>query len=150
MAPLGPDSYNAYYADRPGETFNWSLTPMTDFPVMNMNRHSGPLLDVIKMAGICPEAEGITIDPKLPFAEFSLRLPLIGLAYLTDRMRGYYHPIRQGTYRFRVRLPQTLSPEKVRLNLSGEPVEPLLDNGYVIFEEKANSGERMTWEILPE
>jgi len=37
----GPDSFNAHYHDRPGETFNFTATPMTDFPVMNMNRHSG-------------------------------------------------------------------------------------------------------------
>jgi hypothetical protein len=47
----GPDSYNAHYHARPGDTFLHNFTPMADFPVMNMNRHSGPLLDAIKFAG---------------------------------------------------------------------------------------------------
>jgi len=105
----GPDSYNAFYADRPGETFNWSFTPMTDFPVMNMNRHSGPLLDVIRLVGLDPAGPSIRISPKVPFDRLSLRLPLIGLTYLSDRQRGYYRPVAGGSFPFEVRLPKELA-----------------------------------------
>jgi hypothetical protein len=44
----GPDSYNAHYAERPGETFIHPATPMQEFPVMNSNAHAGPLLGLIK------------------------------------------------------------------------------------------------------
>ena len=143
----GPDSFNAFYGDRPGETFNWTFTPMTDFPVMNMNRHSGPLLDAIRLAGIDPCGERITIDPVLPFPDFSLRLPLMGIAYLEDRMRGYYNPLQEGTFRFRVRLPHGLDPQTVRLILCGVPAEPVLEDDFVLFEHSSGRGETITWEV---
>ncbi len=146
----GPDSYNAMYAERPGETFNWSFTPMTDFPVMNMNRHSGPLLAAIKLAGIDPCGDSITIDPRLPFPCFSLRLPLLGISYLEDRARGYYRPANDGAFRFRLRLPRDLSGRAVRFFLNGRAATPEIDNGFVQFEMDARRGEKITWEVQPD
>ncbi|MEW6442188.1 MAG: hypothetical protein AB1640_14720 [bacterium] len=145
----GPDSYNAFYAERPGETFNWSFTPMTDFPVMNMNRHSGPLLDVIRLAGIEPAGDRIRVAPALPFAEFSLRLPLIGVAYLPDRARGYYNPVAGGTFRFSVRLPRQLSAGGYDLFVDGKRAEAVQGEGELLFEAEGEPGKRITWEILP-
>jgi hypothetical protein len=144
----GPDSYNAFYADRPGETFNWSFTPMTDFPVMNMNRHSGPLLDVIRFCGIDPAGPSIRISPRLPFARFSLRLPLIGLAYLQDRHRGTYHPITEGSFRFDVALPRGLSCDGFRLLLNGNETEASCRDGHVAFEAEGKPGGRIEWEVV--
>jgi len=45
----GPDAYNAHYHARPAETFLLNFTPMTDFPIMNMNRHACPLLAAAKL-----------------------------------------------------------------------------------------------------
>jgi hypothetical protein len=146
----GPDSFNAFYADRPGETFNWSYTPMTDFPVMNMNRHSGPLLDAIRLAGIDPLGDRITISPRVPFERFSLRLPLIGIAYLQDRHRGAYSPIATGVFRFRVRLPAGLSAGNYRFLLNGAPTEARLAEGHLEFEAPGSPGNTIQWEILPD
>ena len=145
----GPDSYNAFYADRPGETFNWSFTPMTDFPVMNMNRHSGPLLDVIRLAGIEPVGDRIRISPRLPFPEFTLRLPLLAIAYRSDRLRGYYNPVTEGTFRFSVRLPQALSPDACTFLLNGEESTAVEREGHLCFEAQGRPGNRIRWEILP-
>jgi len=145
----GPDSYNAFYADRPGETFNWSFTPMTDFPVMNMNRHSGPLLDVIRLAGIDPPGDRIRISPKVPFDRYSLRLPLMGLAYLPDRHRGYYRPVTAGLFRFAIQPPARLSPGDCRLILNGDPAGFTQRDGQMEFEARGRPGDEIRWEILP-
>jgi len=144
----GPDSYNAFYADRPGETFNWSFTPMTDFPVMNMNRHSGPLLDVIRFCGIDPTGPSIRISPRLPFDRFSLRLPLIALAYLHDRHRGTYRPITAGSFRFEVALPRGLSCEGFRLLLNGNETDASCSDGHVAFETEGKPGRTIEWEVV--
>jgi len=146
----GPDSYNAFYAERPGETFNWSFTPMTDFPVMNMNRHSGPLLDAIRLAGIDPLGERIRICPSVPFPEFALRTPLIGVAYLADRHRGVYNAVATGTFRFSVRLPRDLKPGAWRFLLNGAPWPAVEQEGSLLFETQAEPGSRLLWEILPD
>jgi hypothetical protein len=62
----GPDSYNAHYAERPGETFVHPATPMTEYPVMNSNAHAGPLLALIKVLGVEATPEGISVTPRLP------------------------------------------------------------------------------------
>jgi hypothetical protein len=62
----GPDSYNAHYAERPGETFVHPATPMTEFPVMNSNAHAGPLLALLKTLGVEASPRGITVTPRLP------------------------------------------------------------------------------------
>lgn len=62
----GPDSYNAHYAERPGETFVQPATPMAEFPVMNSNAHAGPLLALLKTLGVEAGPEGVTVTPALP------------------------------------------------------------------------------------
>jgi hypothetical protein len=145
----GPDSYNAFYADRPGETFNWSFTPMTDFPVMNMNRHSGPLLGVIRLCGIDPVGPSLRISPRLPSDRFCLRLPLIRVAYLLDRQRGAYRPVAEGTFPFEVALPAGLTCDTFRLRLDGNETEASCARGHVSFEVEGKPGKTIEWELLP-
>jgi hypothetical protein len=122
---------------------------MTDFPVMNMNRHSGPLLDVIRLAGIDPIGRFIRISPRVPFDNYSLRTPLIGIAYLSDRHRGYYHPIADRTLGLRVRLPPSLGPDNYQCLLNGEPSPSAYRQGHVEFEFPGKRGVPVRWEILP-
>jgi hypothetical protein len=143
----GPDSYNAQYHPRPGETFKVNFTPMTDFPVMNMNRHSGPLLDAVKLAGIGHRGGAIAIDPRLPFDSFAIRLPLIGVAYLPGRHRGYYIPIVAKRFKFAVRAPAGLDPQCLRLKVNGAPATHSVDSeGLVCFESDGEPGVRICWE----
>ena len=144
----GPDSYNAHYHDRPGQTFNYTVTPMTDFPVMNMNRHAGPLLDVIRMAGIRPGPGAIVIDPLWPFDSFALRLPLLGVAYLPNEHRGYYNPETPQTFRFAVRPPRESDPTGVRLIVNGKE-HPFVqdDEGRLGFLVDGEPDRRIDWRI---
>ena len=144
----GPDSYNASYHPRPGETFDAGVTPMTLFPVMNMNRHAGPLFDAIKLAGIHPCGGRIAIDPLTPFDSFSLRLPLIGAAYLPGRHRGYYAPIVSGIFSFSVRPPAGLDAATAHLKVDGrEAAFEADDNGLLRFQAFGEPGKRVCWEI---
>lgn len=104
----GPDSFNAHYHARPGETFLHNFTPMADFPIMNMNRHAGPLLDAIKFAGIEPHGDGMEISPRVPGETFSLVTPLISLHAAPDRISCEYRPIAAATFTFRVTMPSAL------------------------------------------
>jgi len=144
----GPDAYNAHYHPRPGETFVILPTPMTDFPVMNMNRHAGPLLDAIRLAGIEPRDGLITINPRLPFDSFAIRLPLLGAAYLPDRHRGYYLPVAAGPFRFAVRCPANLDPGRVHLTVGGaEAPYDVAPDRLVRFECTGIPGTRIAWEM---
>lgn len=122
---------------------------MTDFPVMNMNRHSGPLLDAIRLAGIDPLGDRIRISPLVPFARFSLRLPLLSVAYLEDRHRGSYRPVAAGIFRFRVRLPAGLSAGNWRLFVDGAPAAAVCRDNHLEFESPGRPGQTLRWEIVP-
>ena len=103
----GPDSYNAHYATRPGQTFEHIATAMIDFPMANMNSDAAPLYMATTMAGIQPTASGITVDPKLPGEDFSYRTRWIAVAYAPDQITlDYRLPVRAGD-EWRVRLPET-------------------------------------------
>ena len=144
----GPDSYNAHYHARPGETFNLNATPMTDFPVMNMNRHSGPLLDAVKLIGIGARDGWIVIDPRVPFDSFVIRLPLIGAAYVPGNHRGYYTPVVAGAFRFAVRCPSATHPSRLDVTVNGSTSRPTIDaDGFVRFEATGQPGRKITWEI---
>lgn len=145
----GPDSYNAHYHARPEGTFNFKFTPMTDFPVMNMNRHAGPLFDAIKLAGIEPRDGRIVVDPRLPSNTFVLRLPLLGIAYRPDGHRGYYNPVVPGTFRFAIRPPSRTDVRRSRWVVSGRITPVVLDDtGLARFEAPGKPGSRITWELV--
>jgi phosphoglycolate phosphatase-like HAD superfamily hydrolase len=65
----GPDSYNAHYADRPGEAFFHLATPMCDYPAQNMNLHSCFLMSCFKTTGFEADHEGycFNLDTKHEF-----------------------------------------------------------------------------------
>jgi hypothetical protein len=144
----GPDAYNAHYHSQPGETYNVNATPMTKFPVMNTNRHSGPLFDAIKLAGIGPRGGELVIDPRFPFDAFSLELPLVGVTYLPGQCHGYYTPMVSGQFRIAVRLPKGLSGENTVLSLNAAPATFAVDKqGLAHFGCRAGVGERLVWAL---
>ncbi|MCC6144312.1 MAG: hypothetical protein IT368_10945 [Candidatus Hydrogenedentes bacterium] len=124
----GPDAYNAHYHPRPGETFNLNATPMSEYPVMNMNRHAGPLFALIRLAGIQPDGEGLTIDPRVPFDEWQLELPLLGIRYGKEKIAGYYRGYRQGEVKLKVRVPEAW--REVRVEVDGEQVEVKIEGSF--------------------
>jgi hypothetical protein len=144
----GPDSYNAHYHPRPGETFQLNATPMTDYPVMNMNRHASPLFAALKMAGIDPRGDTVVIDPHLPFDTFAIRTPLLGVAYMPRATRGYYRPVAKGTFRFAVRPPAGLPTEPIALSINGQPATfQLDDSGRIRFEAQGTTRHEVRWEV---
>jgi len=115
----GPDAFNAHYHPKPEQTFNHNATPMHHFAIMNANRHALPLLDMVKFAGFGAQDGVITIDPKLPFEDFSVNAPLMGCTYTRDSCEGYYVPQVDGEFRFRVRLPEGLQGGAARCTVDG-------------------------------
>jgi len=149
----GPDSYNAHYHPRPGETFQLNATPMTDYPVMNMNRHANPLFAALKMAGIDPRGDTIVLDPHLPFDTFAIRTPLLGVAYDARAVRGYYRPVAAGTFHFAVRPPaaavgSSSRSTEITLHIDGQPAPFQLDEtGRLRFTAQATPPHEIRWEI---
>ncbi|MFB0563061.1 MAG: GH36-type glycosyl hydrolase domain-containing protein [Candidatus Lokiarchaeia archaeon] len=118
----GPDAYNANYAKRPGETYYHLATPTTDFPVMNLNLHANFLTALIKLCGVEPNAEGLTIAPRLPFQKFSLKTPLLELKMKEYEIEGSYTPLYSGPLCLRVKKP-VYWPHQIRCYINDELVK---------------------------
>ncbi|MBS7249741.1 MAG: hypothetical protein KIH08_03985 [Candidatus Freyarchaeota archaeon] len=131
----GPDAYNADYSKRPGETYYHLPTPTTDFPVMNLNLHANFLTALIKLCGIEPDAEGLTIAPKLPFQNFSLKTPLVELQMNEYQVEGVYTPQCSGPLCFRFKKPVHwrhqircyINDELIKYNLEDSTIAVNLD-----------------------
>ncbi|HOX39105.1 MAG TPA: hypothetical protein PL033_14060 [Candidatus Brocadiia bacterium] len=144
----GPDAY--YSSGRPnaGQAFNSVFTPAINFPVMNMNRHAGPLHSLIKLSGVRPRDGMIVIDPLVPLESFALRLPLLGFAYSPDRHDGYYRPVASGRFEFAIRLPKGAKAEGFKVILNGEPAQFTIDaDGLARFSTDGEPGSEIRWEI---
>nr|MDO8098703.1 hypothetical protein [Candidatus Njordarchaeota archaeon] len=120
----GPDAFNASYAPRPGETYYHMFTPTTDFPVMNLNLHANFMTALLKLVGIEPSADGLTVYPILPFKRFRLRTPVLEFMMGDREIKGSYSPRAPGEFTLRVRLPQHWNKEEVKC-LVDEKIVPL-------------------------
>jgi hypothetical protein len=144
----GPDSFNAHYHARPGETFSHNFTPMTDFPIMNMNRHAGPLLDAVKFAGIGPRGGAIEICPRVPGGEFTFDAPLISVHAQLTEISGEYRPICAGEFRFRIALPHALTGQAIHCEVNGAPTPPPAPGEpFATFTAQGSPAEAITWRI---
>ncbi len=144
----GPDSFNADDHDRPGETFNSTVTPMTDFPAMNMNRHAGPLLAAIRFAGFQARGGRIVIDPKIPGGRFTWRSGFIGASYSENAVRGYLTAPTDERFTIQARVP--VAVETIRLLLRGAEHSFAREGDFAVFSFDAEVGERVEWEFSAE
>ncbi|MFX0070147.1 MAG: GH36-type glycosyl hydrolase domain-containing protein [Candidatus Hermodarchaeota archaeon] len=80
----GPDAYIADYAENAGQAFYHLITPMCDFPIMNLNIHACYLLSVIKIVGIEAEYNSLIIHPKLEFQNFQFKSPIISIEFSSN------------------------------------------------------------------
>ncbi|MCA9772482.1 MAG: hypothetical protein KC466_08735, partial [Myxococcales bacterium] len=138
----GPDSYNAAYARRPGETFEHLATAMNEFPGMNSNAHAAPLLALLKLAGLDARAGEIVVDPKLPFERFSLVTHTAVLRRAPGAFEGSWRAASDGPVRMRVRFPGASS-----VDVEGVGVPFDQEGPFVRFELPLVANERVAWSL---
>ncbi len=136
------DACNAYYASRPercgiGVYTTWSgqITEQPTWMVMN----------AIRLAGVTPTQRGFRIAPHLPFREFSLRLPAIGVATSRRHLRGYVRPVGDGPIELRVERPRTVPPGALRVWADGRRVRHRVVGGDVVFRLRGQTDWAVGW-----
>ncbi len=147
----GPDAYNSAEHPRAGETFCLNFTPMTQFPVMNMNCHAGILYSALKLFGLCPRDKILYIDPKVPFEKFTLKTPLISCSYQPDRVKVQYNPVCSGEITLSIKLPPLLriKPDSLKITLNDNPYYYFQNtpNNYIMFTAKIQNHTPLTLDI---
>ena len=119
----GPDGVHCKESELdPGGTWTSPATPMTDFPVMNMNQHAMALLALIRVCGIEPTADGLRIAPHVPRDRFVLDTDLLRLDVAPGQVAGEYRAIADGTITLTIRIPE--AAQQVSVAVDGVNVTP--------------------------
>lgn len=111
----GPDAYYASLAPAPGETWASPVTPMKDFPVFNSNYHVGPLLGLLRLAGVEPTTVStssgsrlaLMVCPRFPPGDLYLEFPVFTLKIRGSGYEWRYRPRMRGVLRFAFCVPAT-------------------------------------------
>jgi hypothetical protein len=94
------DVCNSWYSAQPADCGNGI---QKTYAGQIMHQPGWLLFDAIKLAGVEPTAAGYTIDPRLPFRDFSLRLSRVSVTRDAHGIRGWVRPVGGGPLTLRVR-----------------------------------------------
>jgi hypothetical protein len=121
----------------------------TKYYGQNTHQPAWLMFNTIKMAGFTPTVEGYTIDPHLPLAEFSLRLPLVGIHVQPRSISGYFRLEDNGALQLRLRRPASWSRGSIVVLVNGARVPHQSKDEYISFMlPKARQATLRNWVVL--
>jgi hypothetical protein len=103
------------------------------------------VMGAIRLAGITPTTRGYDINPHLPFGNYSLRLPQIGIASQPSRLRGYVRPSGNGPIELAVHLPAGV--QHVQAWSGTSKVDATVDNGIARFTIPGRAHRASDWAV---
>jgi len=160
----GPDTLNSVFSEFPGHTlFNkyyLTLNPedhhegllsmginWTDFPVLNLHPHAWPLYNIGHLLGITFTEDGVEFAPTLPKEEYSFTSSLIGFEKKNNSYTGWYDPLRGGTWKIRIKLPEHEKEMFNTILINGKQDSFTKDENSIIWEGESSQGKPLRWEI---
>jgi hypothetical protein len=111
-----PDGIEGVRATDAGYAWSSPATPMTDFPVMNMNPHAMALLGVVRLAGLDPRADGLAIHPQIPGGNFTLDTQLLRVTATATGYQGVYRAANDGSVTLHFALQSGATPTSAHIN----------------------------------
>ncbi|MCA9637994.1 MAG: hypothetical protein KC420_18325, partial [Myxococcales bacterium] len=139
----GPDGFNS--AGTEGGTWASPVTPMTDFPVANMNPEAMWIFGVVRAIGVEPWARGLKIARREGGpTQAVIDLRLLRLERSPGRVGGEYRPIVEGTIALAVELPPGA---EAKAWIDGMPVDAPTVDDAVILELDVKPGEARRFEV---
>jgi hypothetical protein len=105
------------------------------------------VMNAIRLAGITPTEAGYRIAPRFPFARFSLRLPQVGVASESTRMRGYVTSRPGGSMQMEVELPAGTPTGSLKTWADGRAVPHKLKGDSAVFTLRAAANRPADWAI---
>jgi hypothetical protein len=151
----GPDGYISTlesetgkkdYGEIEGWTWCSAFTPMTDFPISNMNSDAMWLIGLLRCAGIEPTETGLTLNPCNVIGACVIDFPLMRLDASKSKLVGIYRAHNSGQLDLSIKIPESARPQ-IKLNghfidcssLQGNAILPL------IFEKGDTISFEITW-----
>ena len=139
----GPDGFQSAGTD--GGTWASPVTPMTDFPVSNMNPEAMWLLGLIRTAGIEPVADGLLFTPRQGGpATYTVQLPLLRLDVAESGVSGWYRAQNDGELGLYVAVPEGALPTAL---VDGDAVAVTVDQGRVRLPLSLADGREIRFDV---
>jgi hypothetical protein len=138
------DVCHAHYADDP-ERCGTGLSSAYDGQITE--QPTWMVMDAIRLAGITTTRDGVDVSPHLPFTRFSFRMPRIGVARETRRLRGYITPESSGRVRIAVHLPAGGDPARITAWSGERSVQPRIDGTVVRLTVQTTRGRAADWAV---
>jgi hypothetical protein len=161
----GPDVFCSSDSDHVGQTpYDWGLVDedargrpsvyrglsWTAWPVMNMHRHAWPLYSAAKLLGIEFNEAGVDLAPTLPQPTYSFRSRLVGLEKSDKGYRGWYAPMKGGSWTIRLRFAVGEAPFKsLTINGITQPITAQPDKS-IQFNGTSTPDQPLRWSLLKE
>ena len=138
----GSDAYIANYAENAGQAFYHLLTPMCDFPAMNLNVHACYLLSVIKIAGIEANYDSLIIHPKIDSQNFQFKSPLISIESSSNIFKIELNLIFSKDLKIKVLRPKWWKDQSIILfneqDITRDLENTITDDKYISINVKEN------------
>jgi hypothetical protein len=149
----GPDMYftpldAAPPKSYPGQTWCFpGVLCMQEFPVTNAFSHSEALIGSVRMAGLRADADGLAIDPALPFDDFEWSSRTFTVAYTPHEARGSVTALGDDVVPLRVRLAGGAEGDQATVTVDGRSVGFEPEGDSVRFDLPVRRGVAVEWSV---
>jgi hypothetical protein len=139
----GPD----FYANELQNSQQPGTYSLSNFPIANMHAHSQPLWISLNIAGLRVDSAGYTIDPAVPFTDFSWASQIYQVQFTSRTAAGSIQALANDTIRMNVRLPASINPATMSVHVHGGVVPFSIASGMAVFDLPLTAGASTVWTI---
>ena len=139
-----------YLSNQFGNSGKTSPVLSAFYPVQNMNSHAWPLYSSFKLLGVEANKEGIVIDPKYPFEEFSAKFGNIGINYTNELISGFYKALGNDTIDIKIKIPIDFIRGRLVLKINDNVTDYKLEDDFLSFTINIFRNDLISWKIFNE
>jgi hypothetical protein len=103
------------------------------------------VMDALDLAGVTSTLSGYRISPHFPFANFSLRFPIIGVSGRSNGLSGYVRPLAGGKLLLQVAVPHGAA--SLTAEVDGTTVRPAVSAGLANLWVQAVADHAVDWSV---
>jgi hypothetical protein len=103
------------------------------------------VMGALDLAGVTSTLSGYRISPHFPFANFSVRFPIIGVSGRSNDLSGYVRPLAGGSLLLQVAVPRGAA--RVTAEVDGTTVRPAVSAGWASLRVRAVADQAVDWSV---
>ncbi len=137
------DTCWSFYSSDPGRC--GGVLGITSYEGQNTEQPEWMVMGALNLAGVTPTLSGYRISPHFPFADFSVRFPIIGVSGRSSTLSGYVRPVPGGHLVLQVAVPRGATD--VTSEVDGATVRAAVSPGWANLRVSALSDQLVDWSV---